>query len=165
MVGAGLAAPAVRPVAPVARGSAARASGASGASGATRLASPVPGVARRGALGLRRRPQRGVRVIVGERKPDSDGPLDTVQIEECLQVRARSDRAGPCPAERIRLQLSSPADFPNPNEDRRVPSSRARRRRPATAPHLFFWRCDRNDILTFARPCLDPPAPRMRRER
>ena len=141
-----------------------RASGASGASGATRLASPVPGVARRGALGLRRRPQRGVRVIVGERKPNSDGPLDTVQIEECLQVRALGPSwALPGGADPTSYLL--PRIFPNPNEDRRVPSSRARRRRPATAPHLFFWRYDRNDILTFARPCLDPPSPRMRSAR
>ena len=53
-----------------------------------RRARVAPGVASRAVLGLNRRPVRGARVIVGERKSsEPEGPLDTVQIEECLQVR------------------------------------------------------------------------------
>lgn len=80
-VSVGLTVPVVRPVARAARN--VRTSAIS--AGAPRVA---PGVASRAVLGLNRRPVRGARVIVGERKSsEPEGPLDTVQIEECLQVR------------------------------------------------------------------------------
>jgi hypothetical protein len=84
MVGAaavGLAASAVRPVARATQGSSnAR------AARSVRMSAVVPGLPSRNVLGLHRRPVRGRRIIVGERKSDSEGPLDTVKIEECLQV-------------------------------------------------------------------------------
>ena len=84
-VSVGLTVPVVRPVARAARN--VRTSAIS--AGAPRVA---PGVASRAVLGLNRRPVRGARVIVGERKSsEPEGPLDTVQIEECLQVRVYPD--------------------------------------------------------------------------
>ena len=77
----GLTAPAVRPVARATQGASAR------AARSVRVGAVVPGVSSRSAPGLRHRPVRGRRVIVGERKSDSGGPLDTVELEECLQVR------------------------------------------------------------------------------
>ena len=91
-VSVGLTVPVVRPVARAARN--VRTSAIS--AGAPRVA---PGVASRAVLGLNRRPVRGARVIVGERKSsEPEGPLDTVQIEECLQVRVYpASRIPPAP--------------------------------------------------------------------
>lgn len=77
---------AVRPVARATPGAA-----SARAAHSARVSAVVPGVSSRGSPLLTRRPVRGRRVVVGERKKrDSEGPLDTVEIEECLQVRTPS---------------------------------------------------------------------------
>jgi hypothetical protein len=124
-VSVGLTVPVVRPVARAARTVRTSATSA----GAPRVA---PGVGSRAALGLNRRLVRGARVIVGERKSsDSEGPLDTVQIENCLQVRVSSaSRIHPHPPDPPLLSHKyPPADgvfFPPIRRVRSRPRARAR---------------------------------------
>lgn len=153
-VSVGLTVPVVRPVARAARTVRTSATSA----GAPRVA---PGVGSRAVLGLNRRPVRGARVIVGERKSsDSEGPLDTVQIENCLQVRVSS-------ASRIHPQPPDPPLLSHKISPRRLGVFSANSARAVKPTHARARECARASLRIRVHECKEseshPSAPHSAR--